>query len=89
VELYGRVALLLIEALNISMLERLAFAVDVRRDRLKVMTRRLLAVQKWLERAQCRVWRIFEVAGFLHLQPVAEGGYLAFNPDTFEELQSD
>lgn len=55
----------------------------------QVMTRRLLAVQKWLERAQGRVWRIFEAAGFLHLQSVAEGGYLAFNPDTFEELQSD
>jgi len=53
------------------------------------MTRRLFAVQKWLERAQGRVWRIFEAAGFLHLQPVAECGYLAFNPDTFEELQPD
>ncbi len=55
----------------------------------EAMTRRLIAIQRWLERAQGRIWRILESAGFLLLQPFAEGGYLAINPDLLEVLQSD
>lgn len=53
---------------------------DLNRDGCRVMTRRLLAIQKWLQRAGDRIWRVFENAGFLHLQRVG-GGYLASNPD--------
>jgi len=46
----------------------------------RAMTRRLLAIQNWLGRAERRVWRIFEEAGFLELKHI-DGGFLASNVD--------
>lgn len=43
-----------------------------------VMIRRLLAIQLWLQRAQRRIWLIFERAGFVELDHI-EGGILATN----------
>ncbi len=51
------------------------------------MTRRLLATQLWLRRAESRVWLILERAGFIELKRFSDG-YLASNVgflDTIEE----
>lgn len=61
---------------------------DLDRVCCRAMTRRLIAIQKWLERAQARVLCIFENAGFLHLQRIEDGGYLAINPELYDVLQS-
>jgi hypothetical protein len=45
------------------------------------MIRRLLAIQKWLARAETRIWLIFEAAGFMQLDRIEGGGFMAMNPD--------
>ena len=44
-----------------------------------VMTRRLIAIQRWLSRAERQIWLIFERAGFLELNRFDGGGMLAMN----------
>lgn len=64
---------------------------DLNREECRAMTRRLLAIQKWLGRAERRVWLIFEKAGFLELNHLS-GGILASNVDlgdVFEEYGAD
>lgn len=51
-----------------------------------VMTRRLLAIQLWLGRAERNIWSIFERAGFVELDHLADGGILATNMGIFDIL---
>lgn len=53
------------------------------------MRRRLLAIQLWLERGQRNIWSIFERAGFVELDRLADGGLLAMNLGIYDVLQED
>lgn len=53
------------------------------------MTRRLLAIQIWLSRAQRNIWSIFERANFVELQHLADGGILAMNADLHKILNGE
>lgn len=48
------------------------------------MTRRLLAIQLWLSRAERNIWSIFERASFVELQRLADGGILAMNMGIYD-----
>jgi len=52
-----------------------------------IMTRRLIAIQRWLSRAERQVWLIFERAGFVELKRFDGGGVLAMNPGVYDELE--
>ena len=45
----------------------------------RLMSRRLLAIQLWLSRAERNIWLIFERAGFVELDYLGEDGLLATN----------
>lgn len=52
------------------------------------MSRRLIAIQLWLERAERNIWSIFERAGFVELNPMKDGSLLVMNMgihDLFED----
>jgi hypothetical protein len=51
----------------------------------RVMIRRLMAIQLWLQRAQRQIWLIFERAGFVQLNHI-EGGILATNAGIYNLL---
>jgi len=53
------------------------------------MRRRLLAIQLWLERGERNIWSIFERAGFIELDRLADGGILAMNLGAFDAIQED
>lgn len=53
------------------------------------MTRRLLAIQFWLGRAERNIWLIFERAGFVELDRLADGGILAMNMGVYDILDSE
>lgn len=53
------------------------------------MRRRLLAIQLWLERGERNVWSIFERAGFIELDHLADGSQLAMNVGVYDFLQED
>lgn len=57
---------------------------DLDFDECHVMIRRLMAIQLWLGRAQRNIWLIFERAGFVELDRLADGGYLATNMGLFD-----
>lgn len=50
------------------------------------MTRRLLAIQLWLSRAERNIWSIFERAGFVELNRLADGGILATNMGLYDHF---
>lgn len=50
----------------------------------RFMTRRLLAIQLWLARAERKIWRIFERAGFVELDSLGDGSFLAVNVGIYE-----
>lgn len=52
---------------------------DLDEDACRFMQRRLLAIQLWLERGERNIRRIFERAGFLDLDCLADGRFLAMN----------
>jgi hypothetical protein len=45
----------------------------------RLMARRLIAIQLWLQRAARNVWLIFERAGFVELDRLGDGGLVAMN----------
>ncbi|WP_152539848.1 hypothetical protein [Afipia sp. P52-10] len=45
----------------------------------RLMSRRLLAIQLWLSRAERNIWSIFERAGFVALNRLGDGSLLASN----------
>ena len=53
------------------------------------MRRRLLAIQLRLERGERNVWSIFERAGFVELDRLADGSFLATNVGVYDALQED
>ena len=61
---------------------------DLDVDGCRVMIRRLMAIQLWLQRAQHRTWSIFERAGFLELD-YFEGGMLATNSGIYDLFNLD
>ncbi len=52
---------------------------DLDEDSCRYMTRRLLAIQLWLSRAERNIWSIFTRADFVDLQHLADGGILVMN----------
>lgn len=55
----------------------------------KVMTRRLLALQIRLSRAERNVWKIFERAGFVTMADLGDDGALVVNRKLFDGLSED
>ena len=53
-----------------------------------IMTRRLIAIQRWLSRAERQIWLIFERAGFVELNHIDGGGELAMNMGVYDELEA-
>lgn len=53
------------------------------------MRRRLLAIQLWMERGERNIWSIFERAGYLELDRLAEGGILAMNVGVYDAIKRD
>jgi hypothetical protein len=49
-----------------------------------IMARRLSAIQIWLSRAQRNIWAIFERAGFVELDRLSDGSFVAMNMGTFD-----
>ncbi|TAV81567.1 hypothetical protein [Rhizobium leguminosarum] len=63
-----------------------AFPGDLSESDCQFMTRRLLAIQLWLGRAERNIWSIFKRAGFVELTHVA-GGMLVMNKGVYDFLQ--
>jgi hypothetical protein len=57
---------------------------DLDEESCRFMTRRLLAIQLWLSRAERNIWSIFERAGFVELDHLADGGILAMNMGVYD-----
>ena len=51
----------------------------------RFMTRRLIAIQHWLDRGKRRIWFIFKRANLLHVKDLGAAGLLAMNPNLFED----
>ena len=52
---------------------------DLDEDGCRFMTRRLIAIQLWLSRAERNIWSIFERARFVELDRLRDGSLLATN----------
>jgi hypothetical protein len=52
---------------------------DLDREECRLMSRRLLAIQMWLSRAERQIWFIFERAGLLTLDRIEDGTLLVMN----------
>ena len=57
---------------------------DLGTEDCQFMTRRLLAIQLWLGRAERNIWSIFERAGFVELDHLADGAILATNMGVYD-----
>ena len=62
---------------------------DLDEDGCRFMTRRLLAIQIWLSRAERNVWSIFERASFVVLKRFEDDGFLAVNMGIYDELEME
>lgn len=67
------------------LLQRGAWPGDLDIEGCHKMTRKLMAIQLWMERSKRQIWLIFERAGFVELDFFADG-ILASNPDIGEYL---
>ncbi|MEX2630989.1 MAG: hypothetical protein WD341_13720 [Tistlia sp.] len=56
---------------------------DLDAESCRLMSRRLLAIQLWLSRAERNIWSIFERAGFVALSRLDDGSLLASNLDIY------
>jgi len=54
----------------------------------RLMARRLSAIQIWLSRGQRNIWAIFERAGFVELDRLSDGSFLAMNMGVFVLLDA-
>jgi hypothetical protein len=54
----------------------------------RLMARRLSAIQIWLSRGQRNIWAIFERAGFVELDRLSDGSFLAMNMGVFDLLDA-
>jgi hypothetical protein len=55
----------------------------------RFMSRRLLAIQLWLSSAERNIWSIFERAGFVELDHLADGSLLATNMGIYDLLEAE
>ncbi|GGO94147.1 hypothetical protein [Stakelama pacifica] len=55
----------------------------------RLMRRRLVALQLWLERGERNIWLIFERAGFVELNRLSDGSFLAMNMAIYDAVQGD
>lgn len=55
----------------------------------QLMRRRLVAIQLWLGRGERNIWSIFERAGFVELNRLEGGGFLAMNMGLYDAVQED
>ena len=62
---------------------------DLDEESCRFMTRRLLAIQLWLSRAERNIWSIFERAAFVELDHIADGGVLAMNMGVYDLYDAD
>lgn len=62
---------------------------DLDEDGCRLMRRRLIAIQLWLERGERNIWLIFERAGFVELGRLGDGGFLAMNIGLYDAIQED
>lgn len=62
---------------------------DMNKDACVLMTRRLLAIQLWLARAERHLWSIFERAGFVELDRMEDGSFLATNMGIYDLLEDE
>lgn len=59
---------------------------DLHLDDCRYVTRRLVAVQIWLSRANRQIWKIFQRAGFVDIEDLGEDGQLIANKGIWEIL---
>ena len=62
---------------------------DIDEDGCRFMTRRLIAIQLWLSRAERNIWSIFDRAGFVELDHLEDGSLLATNKGIYELFEAD
>lgn len=62
---------------------------DLDEEGCRTMRRRLLAIQHWLERGERNIWLIFERAGFVELDWLADGSILAMNMGVFDDFEEE
>ncbi|MFB0872672.1 MULTISPECIES: hypothetical protein [unclassified Sphingobium] len=55
----------------------------------QLMRRRLVALQLLLKRGERNIWLIFERAGFVELDRLSDGSFLAMNMGIYDAIQSD
>jgi hypothetical protein len=60
---------------------------DLNEESCRAMTRRLIAIQLWVSRAERNIWSIFERAGFVKLDRLSDGGLLATNTGIYDLLK--
>ncbi len=60
---------------------------DLDEEGCRFMTRRLIAIQLCLSRAERNIWSIFERAGFVELDRLEDGSLLAINTGIYELLE--
>lgn len=61
---------------------------DLDAESCRLMARRLSAIQIWLSRGQRNIWAIFERAGFVELDRLPDGSFLAMNMGIFDLLEA-
>jgi hypothetical protein len=62
---------------------------DLVEEDCRFMTRRLIAIQLWLSRAERNIWSIFERAGFVELDRLEDGSLLATNAGIYELFEPE
>ena len=62
---------------------------DLAEEDCRFMTRRLVAIQLWLSRAERNIWSIFERAGLVELDRLKDGSLLAANLGIYELFEPE
>lgn len=62
---------------------------DLDEENCRLMSRRLLAIQCWLSRAERNIWLIFERAGFVELNRLEDGGFLVTNLSIYDFIEEE
>lgn len=57
---------------------------DLDEEGCRLMSRRLIAIQLWLSRAERNIWSVFERAHFIELDRLADGSLLATNMGIYD-----
>ena len=62
---------------------------DLDEESCRYMSRRLIAIQLWLSRAERNIWSIFERAGFVELERLGGGSLLAVNMGIYDVIEPE